>query len=192
MKIASGNVSQKFVTNKTYTMRTIITILFISILNFSFAQVAIGKNFVNGTSTLLDFSEENKGIILPWCTTVPTTNLVGGTIILDATSDNRIKYYDGTTWQDLSLENGAVDLTNQNTLTEAGNGTLISDNTTTGQRGDGVLVLESNDKAMILPIVEEPVVNMKSPTPGTMVYDPFNKVICFYNGTSWSFWGQKQ
>lgn len=173
-------------------MRTIITTLFICILNFSFAQVAIGKEDVQGTSTLLDFSEENKGLILPWCTTVPSSNVVGGTLILDAENDNRIKYYDGTAWQDLSLEDGVVNPTNENTLTEVGNGTLISDETTTGQRGDGVLVLESNEKAMILPIVEEPVINLESPTAGTMVYDPFNKVICFYNGTSWSFWGQKQ
>ena len=54
---------------------------------------------------------------------------------------------------------------------------------------DGVLVLESNTKAMILPTVLD-VQLIPSPSPGMMVY--VNKAgakrLAVYNGRKWSFW----
>jgi hypothetical protein len=54
---------------------------------------------------------------------------------------------------------------------------------------DGVLVLESTTKAMVLPTVAD-VQNIPSPSPGMMVY--VNKLgskrFAVFNGSRWSFW----
>ena len=53
---------------------------------------------------------------------------------------------------------------------------------------EGVLVLESNDKALTLPWVENPHLTMVAPEPGTMCFDTVSKTIAVFNGTEWSFW----
>lgn len=54
---------------------------------------------------------------------------------------------------------------------------------------DGVLVLESKTKAMVLPTVDD-VNSIPSPSPGMMVF--VNKTgakrLAVFNGTVWSFW----
>lgn len=168
-----------------------IYIFFIVALTFnlSTAQVAIGKTSVEGSSTLLDFGTENKGIVLPWLTETPSDN-VGGTLIFDASSSTefKVKYFDGTQWIDLSRESGSADLSTQSP-SEVGDGVLISNDSSVA-RGNAVLALESENMAMRLPQVESPESNIKSPVAGTMVYDPVKKVIAVFNGSTWSFWGQ--
>ena len=51
----------------------------------------------------------------------------------------------------------------------------------------GILVLEDNDKAMILPLVDK-YSSVVNPSPGMMVYDLSNDMLCVFNGTVWSFW----
>jgi len=52
----------------------------------------------------------------------------------------------------------------------------------------GILVLSDENKAMILPRVSSPHVNIKNPAAGMMVYDATEKMLALYNGTQWSFW----
>ncbi len=54
---------------------------------------------------------------------------------------------------------------------------------------NGVLVLESTTKSMILPIVQD-VQNIPSPSPGMMVYINKSgaKRLAVYNGSKWSYW----
>ncbi|WP_449400955.1 hypothetical protein [Chryseobacterium wanjuense] len=53
----------------------------------------------------------------------------------------------------------------------------------------GVLIFESNNKALILPKILDPTNSVKSPSAGMMCYDPIAKMVCFYNGNNWSYWG---
>ena len=182
-------------------MKNIFVIILLAVMSGSQAQVIIGDATgiaANKTSVLLEFAAGNKGIIVPYVRTLPTLNaLVGGAIILDATTPTlaRMKFYNGTTWIDLSGQDGnlvsPVDyLTIQPDATvapeTAASKTIIG---ASSSPADGVLVLESNTKAMVLPTVLD-VQNIPSPSPGMMVY--VNKTgakrLAVFNGTKWSVW----
>lgn len=162
------------------------------------AQVAIGKTSTTSPSVSLEFDytlndpTKQKGLILPWTNASNTlVSVVPGTVIFDA-SDKKVKYYKGTddpnsqpTWVDLTIDNtGIVDTTLQSNITDVETskvaiGTLSNTN--------GILVLEDNNKAMILPKVDK-YTSVVNPTSGTMVYDLANDMICFFNGSVWTFW----
>lgn len=182
-------------------MKNIFVIILLAMMSAAHAQVIIGDatgTTANKTSVLLEFAAGNKGIIVPYVRTLPTLNaLVGGAIVLDATTPTlaRMKFYNGTTWIDLSGQDGnlvsPVDyLTIQPDATvapeTAASKTIIGAQTSSA---DGVLVLESNTKAMVLPTVMD-VQNIPSPSPGMMVY--VNKTgakrLAVFNGSKWSFW----
>lgn len=170
-------------------------IIYISVFVCSFAglkaQVAISKSDVTNSSVSLEFGDnENKGIILPYVTDKSgiTEN---GSIIYDA-SDFKIKYLkDTNTWFDLSVDTtGTADLDIQGSDKTEQPGAKISvvstgnpDNST-----KGILVLADTDKAMILPKVASPHLNIINPSAGMMVYDTTKKQLAVYNGTVWSFW----
>ena len=52
----------------------------------------------------------------------------------------------------------------------------------------GVLVLESTNKALMLPRVVSPHLNIKSPYPGLICYDTVKNAIAIFNGESWYYW----
>lgn len=179
-------------------MKNLITIMLLGAFTAFNAQVIIGNavgTATNKTSVLLEFAntDNNKGIIVPYVRTLPTAALVNqGTILLDASNavTARVKFSDGTNWNDLSGQNANITsaLADQPGLSvvETGAKSIIGATTSTA---DGVLVLESNTKAMILPIVSD-VNNIPSPSPGMLVY--VNKTgakrLAVYNGSKWSFW----
>lgn len=156
---------------------------------FASAQTAIGKKTVENNNVILDFKlNDNRGIILPWVTNEnAVATPVGGTMIFDS-NDKKIKYYKAGTiprWEDLSINSGAVDTSIQNGLQETNKKTVMGAKTSTAE---GVLVLESNDKAMVLPKSTSPHLNVSNPVSGTMVFDTESKMLCIFNGTEWSFW----
>ncbi|MGL6126654.1 hypothetical protein [Chryseobacterium artocarpi] len=156
------------------------------IFNFSFAQVAIGKQVVDGNSTVLDFNNvtgNTKGLILPATSGLPTGTLVNGTFIFDVT-DNKVKMYENDTWKPLS-DAGNSSAVVVNTSAELGKGVVMGAATSTA---DGVLVLESSDKAMILPQVATPHINVKNPYPGMMCYDITSKTLAIFDGSVWNYW----
>lgn len=160
---------------------TFIIFSFISLC--AFAQVAIGKTEVEG-SAILDFkSDTNKGIILPWTSSV--TNPSPGMLIYN-TTDKKVMYRDNTTWQDLSINTGSVDTQEIENLSEVGEGLIIGD---VSGAAEGVLVLNDNTKALVLPKNSEPWLNIQDPEAGTIVYDTKNNLLCVYNGAEWTFWG---
>ena len=166
-------------------MKNIIAAIFIS--NLFGAQVAIEKTTVEG-SGILDFPlGTTKGIILPYVVnSVNISPVTKGTIVYDQTTKNA-QYYDGA-WKTLNVISAATTApTTQpgNDISNTKVGVIIGKQTTSAE---GVLVLESNNKALILPKVEGPVANIKSPVAGTMVYDPTKKIMAIYNGKDWSFW----
>ncbi len=147
------------------------------------AQVAIEKASVDGDG-LLDFaSNTKKGIILPSVTSTP--GVVEGTLVFDG-NDKKIKYYNGS-WVELSEETGTA-RTQTNTVSESvtsGQGVIIGAETSSAP---GVLVLESSDKALILPKVASPHLNVVNPSPGMICYDTENQTLSVFNGSVWEFW----
>jgi len=155
------------------------------------SQVAISKSDVTNVSVSLEFGDnENKGIILPYVTD-KTGITENGTIIYDAT-DFKIKYLkDTNNWFDLSIDTtGVADLSIQGDDKEEQPGAKVSIALTGNPDSvtKGILVLADNDKAMILPKVASPHLNIISPSAGMMVYDTDHKMLAVYNGTVWSFW----
>ena len=189
-------------------MKKIIATIFLGSMAFANAQVIIGDAVGTApvkTSVLLEFAlGQNKGLILPYVRTKSLTP-TEGTILLDASEPSgtpgtqaRVKYYAGSVkgWVDLSGQDANLNSTNvlanfateqPSTITETATSKAIIGAQTTA--ADGVLVLESTTKAMVLPTVED-VQNIPSPSPGMIVY--INKVgakrLAVYNGNKWSFW----
>ncbi len=150
------------------------------------AQVAIGKNNVTGTSTLLDFESNFRGIILPAVsmTDVPALNENNnGTFLFDLDTQT-VQMFENESWVPLSDEGDASAIT-VNPSAETGEGAIIGAETTDAV---GVLVLEASDKAMILPKVADPHLTVKSPYPGMICYDTASRTIAVFDGAVWNYW----
>lgn len=195
-------------------MQKLIISSFILFSTLAYSQVAIGKTSISNTTVSLEFGVSDatngyKGILLPWVSTVantPNTSYIGvsnpvdGTIIFDV-SDKKIKYRKAGAWFDLSKNEittvngvanydttGVVNTTLQDNLTENSNAKVViggnpSTNTTTG-----ILVLADTNKAMILPKMDSPHLNIQNPPAGMMAYDTTAKQLAVFNGKVWSFW----
>ena len=178
-------------------MKTLYILLAITLSSLTYAQVIIGDNIgtaTNKTSVLMEFAAgQDKGIILPYVTTLPSgPGLVEGTIVLDQSNPNKakVKFYNES-WNDLSVGsdgNVVTALANQSTsvIEDADAKVIIGSSTSSA---DGVLVLESSAKALILPIIND-TNDVFEPAPGMMVYinTPGRKRLAVYNGTKWTYW----
>lgn len=128
-----------------------------------------------------------------------------GTLIFDL-SDKNIKYRKDGTWFNLTNVTYPVDVKRQdnsvltissnnpvdsslqdnigeNTDAKAAIGTNSNTDTT-----NGILVLTDANRAMILPKVASPHLNIINPTPGMMAFDTVKQQLAVFNGTVWSFW----
>lgn len=154
--------------------------------NMSFAQVAIEKAMINGTSTILDFNSvpgNTKGLILPSTSGVATGALANGTFVFDVT-DKKVKVYENDAWKPLS-DAGSLGTVTVNNAPERGKGVIIG---APDSAADGVLILESLNKAMILPQIATPHVNVKKPYPGMICYDATSKSLAVFDGSVWNYW----
>lgn len=172
--------------------KIIYSTLLISSFSISYGQVSIGKEKSEGASTIFDFNnvKNTNGIILPAVTTTPadldaTNN--GGTFIFDQT-DSKVKMYENGSWIDLSDSGDNSSISNMNlnnTSNEIGTGVVIGADSSDAK---GVLVLESEDKAMVLPYIDMPEKNVKSPFPGMICYDSTRNSIAIFDGKVWNYW----
>lgn len=174
-------------------MKKVVTIILLTIMFGANAQVIIGDATGTAkvkTGVLLEFAKgQNKGIVLPYVRRLPSEP-TQGTILLDASTANnaRVKYYNGS-WIDLSGQSANISTTlNTQPEGEADSKARViigSNNSAV----DGVLVLESSTKAMVLPQVAS-VLDIPNPAPGMMVYVNNNgaKRLAVFNGSKWSFW----
>ncbi|STA51365.1 hypothetical protein [Chryseobacterium carnipullorum] len=151
------------------------------------AQVNIGGSTMSSPSVSLEFGTGNKGIILPWVTSAANvTNSVDGTLIYD-TTDHKVKLKSNNVWQDLSKdENGVSNTTIQDNKTEQANSKVVIG--TTNENTSGILVLSDTNKAMVLPKVAKPYLNIINPSAGMMVYDTDARQLAVFNGNVWTFW----
>ena len=166
-----------------------LSLLFAATLS---AQVAIGKATVSSPAVSLEFydnANNTRGIILPWVTsTAAVTGAVNGTIVYN-TADRKVyvKYASG--WRDLSVDTtGTVTTTLQDTLSDLDTAKVLIGGDPATDTTPGILVLADTNKAMVLPKVASPHVNIVNPSPGMMVYDTTKKQLAVFNGTVWSFW----
>jgi len=167
-------------------MKKKVLLTFILTYYLGFSQVAIGKTVLESPSSSIEFSSENRGLVLPWVTnSTNVTGAVNGTMIFDI-NDKKIKIYTSNVWKDLTIAtNGVADTTLQDGLTEQTDA-KVSFGTVTST--PGILVLEDTNRAMILPKVASPYLNIVSPTAGMIVYDTNKKMLAVFNGTVWTFW----
>ncbi|KYH05100.1 hypothetical protein A1704_13120 [Chryseobacterium cucumeris] len=169
-------------------MKKIVSIIIITASGIFNAQVALGKTTLESASSSIEFGNENRGIVLPWVTdTSGIQNVVNGTLIFDI-SDMKVKVYQNNLWKDLSVDTtGNADTSLQDNLTDQPEAKV---SVGTPSSVSGILVLEDSNKAMILPKVTSPHLNIISPAAGMMVYDTQKKQLAVFNGTVWSFWGE--
>lgn len=177
-------------------MKNIFVIILTLFSGIAFSQIAIGKTSVSSPSVSLDFGTANRGLVLPWATAAAAvTSVVNGSMIYDL-SDKKVKIKYASGWKDLSVSTSGttVDpLTSvdgaiiQNTAAED---TAAKTSIGTPTSTPGILVLEDTNKAMVLPKVASPHLNIINPAPGMIVYDTFNKQLAVFNGTEWTFWRQ--
>ena len=188
---------------KFNTMKNVLAISAFLFSTCAFAQVAIGKSSVTNTSVSLEFGDyvagQGKGIVVPWVTSAAAvTGAEKGTIVFD-TNDKIMKYKkaDGSWFNLTRNETMNVDGTLNVNTTGVVNTTLqdaLSDKASakasigTPTSTPGILVLEDTNKAMILPKVPSPHLNIVNPEPGMMVYDTTSKQLAVFNGKVWSFW----
>ena len=165
---------------KIYTY-LLFAVLFNSMLT---AQVAIGKTTVSNNSVLLEFGSENKGIVLPSSVSNPA-NAVPGTFVVNRTSQ-QVNFLDGMTWKNLISGGSFVPNAFLNVGSDVANGTVLGANSTTKP---GVLVLESSNRAMVLPQVANPHTTIgNNASVGTIVYDSVSDSLAIFDGVNWHYW----
>jgi hypothetical protein len=164
--------------------RIIFTVLMLITNLVIYSQVGIETTSIH-TDAILDFpTGQNKGIVLPMVEALPTGAAASnGTFLIDKT-DGRVKVRQNGIWLNLtgtsSLSSYSV-----NPSADTFDGVIIG---ATSSSASGVLVLESTNKALMLPKVVSPHINIKSPYPGLMCYDTTKNAIAVFNGTAWYYW----
>lgn len=132
-------------------------------------------------STLVQFEEaQTKGIILPANDFVPR-NPTNGTFVFDM-SDIKVKMYENGQW---------INMTDRGSYPTMYNDYDIGEGITIGAESssaEGVLVLESPDKALVLPRVQDISKDVKSPYPGMICYDMASKTVAIFDGIQWNYW----
>ena len=173
-------------------MKNIVATLSLLFATTLSAQVAIGKSSISSPAVSLEFydnPDNTRGIILRWVTaTAAVTGAVNGTIVYN-TADRKVyvKYASG--WRDLSVDTtGTVTTTLQDTLSDLDTAKVLIGGDPATDTTPGILVLANTNKAMVLPKVASPHLNIVNPSPGMMVYDTTKKQLAVFNGTVWSFW----
>ncbi len=163
--------------------------IFLAVTGTVKSQIAIGKPTITNTSVSLEFADtENRGLILPYVETkTGITN--NGTLIYD-TTDYKVKYLkDSGIWTDLSIDNtGTANILIQTSKTESATAKSVIGTAGAADSTPGMLVLSDSNKAMILPKVASPHLNIIDPAPGMMAYDTVKRQLAVYNGKVWTFW----
>lgn len=165
-------------------MKKVFTIIITLYAVVASAQVAIEKSQVDGDG-LLDFpANTTKGILLPIVETLPS-DASSGTLLMDK-NDKTLKMNVESAWIPLSDEGSVTGAVfNSNGEIPGQNRVIMGSDATSAP---GVLVLESPDKALILPKIAAPHINVKNPYPGMICYDTVSKSMAVFDGLKWSYW----
>ena len=158
----------------------------------------------NCESNVPEDCDNQKGIILPLVgepplstedlSTDPVSDADNGTFVLDA-ADGKAKVRVDDAWMNLSYAPAKLqELRSDGPYEDIGGGVIIADDEALASAplAKGVLVLESTDKAMVLPKVYKPDETIDNPYPGMMCYDIYSKSLMVYDGLYWNTWKKKQ
>lgn len=164
--------------------KTIYTVLIFLTSLTIYSQVGIETTSVH-EDALLDFpTGQNKGIVLPMVETLPTgAAATNGTFLIDKT-DGRVKVRQNGVWLNLTRTSNLSSYS-VNPSADTSDGVIIG---ASSSSASGVLVLESTNKALMLPKVASPHLNIKSPYPGLICYDTVKNSIAVFNGEGWYYW----
>ena len=175
------------------TTKKLLAILLLSLALTVQCQVIFGGKTGTAnvkTSVLLEFENTgDRGIILPFVRTLPASP-TPGTILMNATNPAmaKVSFFNGS-WVDLSGKTNDISalLASQPTGIDETTAKVIIGSKTSS--ADGILVLESENKAMVLPFVNS-TDDIPNPSAGMMVY--VNKAnykrLAVFNGITWSYW----
>lgn len=173
-------------------MKNILILLLIGLGFIQFnAQVSIERpnKDVRGDG-IMDFPESaTKGILLPRVENTTETPVAGGALAFNLTTQQVEVFNPLIGWQAMT-EASTTYITSLNSEYEDLNpesGVIISAGNFSTTPPVGVLVLESDDKALILPQVSDATL-LPSPEAGMIAYDMNTKSIAIFNGSVWSFW----
>ncbi|MGI9526142.1 MAG: hypothetical protein ACR2MS_03410 [Weeksellaceae bacterium] len=151
------------------------------------AQVGIETEDVSDKA-ILDFPDNaNGGILLPYVADPSTAGTESGTLLYNAT-EGAVYVNDNTaTW--VPLTETPVDASNiathdVSTYPELNSEGVVISNINAAPSATGVLVLDSNDRALALPKVAG-VENIQSPKAGMICYDTTRKALAIFNGENW-------
>lgn len=176
----------------------LLTLLLMITSCYNYAQVVIGEtNTLINNKAILSFTTRNSGIILPIVDNNTSITHTPGTLLYNL-AERQVQMLTDTGW--LSLTGGAVtpevDILagnpNYSSYTEnaTDQGMIIGAESSTSK---GLLILESDDKTLILPRVDLPYEKIYNPHPGTMVYGEKDgkTYLYIFNGKEWSIWTTK-
>lgn len=180
----------------------ILFLLFVS--NCITAQVAVGKSTLKSVSSILEFGGETvtdassdaettnfRGIMLPNVTNSPSFAVVSpttahpqnGTFLFDK-QVMKVRMFENGNWVDMT-DTGTVSGIIPTSGVATGEGVILGSSTSVAQ---GAFVMESSNKAMVLPHIKDPATRVKSPYQGMMCYDTVSNCIAIFDGINWSYW----
>lgn len=142
-----------------------------------------------GESSLLEFPENaDKGILLPRVKNEEAAGTVAGTFIYNM-SDKKVYIYGDNKWVALTDESSTRVSNNRIYSGDEldSKGVVIEDGTSTEEAKPGVLSLESTERALVLPNVED-VTLLPNPLAGLICYDKKSSSLAIFNGSDWYFW----
>lgn len=169
-------------------MKKLGLIIIITLLcNLIKAQIVISSiddPTPTNSSVILEFdNNENKGIILPQVSFIGFAK--GGTFIANK-DEFSVQYF---------IDSKSINLTESgnyvphsfydNKNEDIGTGIIIGDLNT---NLFGPLILNSNNKALVLPKVSNPHDQITNPIAGTIVYDSTSDSLAVFDGSYWYFW----
>ncbi|MCQ4142438.1 hypothetical protein [Chryseobacterium sp. EO14] len=183
---------------KTYLYGVLLTII---TKTYSNAQVSIDKQNIEGSYTILDFNSNvegkkytdpnvnnTNGIIIPAMNiaNIPTLDSANnGTFIFDI-SESKVKMFENNVWVNLTdIGSASAIIINNSDEIATSQGVIIG---ASSSQAKGVLILESVNKALILPRIKDPHINVKSPYPGMICYDVTSKSMAIFDGLEWNYW----
>lgn len=163
----------------------IISIIGLGLANTTNAQTGIETKITSPSAVLEFASGTTKGIILPAVQTLPASP-ANGTFLFDAgDAEKKIKMFENGGWVALSGTGNTTNIVSYSGLTDNNKKTVMG---ALESNADGVLVLESTNKALVLPKVSNPHLTVKSPYPGMMCYDTDRNALAVFDGTVWNYW----
>ena len=165
-------------------------LLSVPLCTIIYAQVGIEKTTLRSEGSILEFNDvvepngESKGIILPILQDASTAKQ--GALWVDATT-KKVMYKSQE--EAVALTDASTQEFSSSTNEEEGQGAIISDGSLPSFTDDpAVLKLDSNQKALLLPHVEDVTLDISNPEPGTIAYDVKSGSLAIFNGTHWYFW----